>query len=216
MNTVYGVALSPYVRKVLWALEFKQAEYRVETVVPFQAPSSHFQRHPQGKVPCLEDEYVLLPDSAVICQYVDEKYPGNSYYPRDFREKARALWLEKFADTALAEVFLMFWLQRQVRPVLLNKPCDESAIQRAQRKAPALTAYLEQQLNSEGFLFAEGPMLCDMAIAGIFRHAAYAGFHVDGGQYPRLACYLERVWQTPLFTARLREEADMLAMFFGH
>ena len=78
MNKVYGVELSPYVRKVLFALESKDQAYELELTLPFKIADSYFSKHPLGKVPCFEDEYVTLPDSSIICDYLDQKYPNST------------------------------------------------------------------------------------------------------------------------------------------
>lgn len=213
MNKVYGVALSPYVRKVLFALEYKDADYQLEMTLPFQTPSAYKRINPLRKIPGFEDDYLTLPESSVICQYLDEKYPHNSYYPRDFREKARALWFENFADNHLSDVLLPFWVQRKVMPLLFGRAGEERLVRRAEKQVPAVASLLEKELGTAGFLFADGLMLCDVAIAGMFKHASYAGFDICPVSYPRLAAYLERVWHTPAFATRLADEKAMLAMF---
>lgn len=215
MNKVYGVALSPYVRKVLFVLEQKNIPYHMETVIPFQVQPDYLQKNPLGKIPCFEDEQVILPESSVICQYLDMRYPEPSCYPAAVADKARALWLEKYADTHMAPVLLTFWLQRKLNPVLLQKPCDDSKVQKAQAGVSHIADWLEQQLPEDGFLFAEGLMLCDVTIAGLFKHAAYADYLISGQDYPRLAAYLQRVWHTAAFSRREQEEQAMLRQFFS-
>lgn len=213
MNKVYGVALSPYVRKVLFALEYKEADYHLEMTLPFQTPAAYRDIHPLRKIPGFTDEYLSLPESGIICQYLDEKYPHNSYYPRDFRDRARALWFENYADTRLAEVLLPFWVQRKVMPLLFGRAGEQRLIARAEKQLPSVARYLEQELGSAGFLFADGLMLCDVAVAGMFKQAAYAGHQLCPVSYPRLTAYLQRVWHTPAFTKRLQDEKAMMAMF---
>src|SRR5690606_4492612 len=87
---VYGVKFSPYVLKVLVALEEKGIAYRVEP--PAQA------LHPLGKMPVLRDGDLVIPDSSVICAYLDRKHPKPALLPEVPAELAKALFLEEYAD----------------------------------------------------------------------------------------------------------------------
>src|SRR5262245_55656969 len=99
MDKVYGVPLSPFVRKVLLLLEFKGIAYENELVMPFSRDPNFLSKSPLAKIPAYEDEYVTLCDSTVICQYLDDKYPQSPLYPRNRVEKARALWFEEYSDS---------------------------------------------------------------------------------------------------------------------
>src|SRR5262245_19851389 len=92
---LYGVALSPFVRKVQIALEEKGLPYTITSPVPGQ--------HPMGKMPVLGDGEVLVPDSSVICAYLEKKHPAPAIYPDDPADYARALFLEEYADTHMSE-----------------------------------------------------------------------------------------------------------------
>jgi glutathione S-transferase len=199
------------VRKVLFALEYKQADFELVFTLPFKTPKAYLAKHPLAKVPCFEDEYVTLPDSSIICDYLDQKYPANSYYPKDFREKARAKWYEEYADTAVAEVLLTYYFQNFVKSVSgLGHP-DAKAIKDVQRKKePAMLGYLESIAPSSGFLFADGLMLCDIAIVGLFCCAELAEFSLCEQSYPRLSAYIERVKATKAMKKRLEEEAALI------
>ena len=60
-----------------------------------------------GKVPVIRDSAMgsdaTLPDSSVICAYLEKKQPNPALYPGEPFSLARALWYEEYADTALAE-----------------------------------------------------------------------------------------------------------------
>lgn len=214
MNKVYGVALSPYVRKVLFALEHKDVAYEIETVLPFKVANDYLEKSPLGKVPCFEDEYITLPDSSVICAYIDNKYPVKSFYPRDFRERAKAQWLEKYADTQLADVTLTYYFQNFVKPVVLKKSSDEALIRAVQqKKEPETLAYLERTLPSSGFLFSDGLMLADVSIVGMLVTGSYAGMTICPVHYPKITAYVDRVSQTAEMQKRLAEEKALLDMF---
>ena len=76
MRFVYHLPLSPYCRKVRLVLAEKRLpfELRLEKVWERRAP--YLEMNPAGTVPTLiEDNGLAIPDSAVICEYLDEAYP---------------------------------------------------------------------------------------------------------------------------------------------
>lgn len=213
MNKVYGVALSPFARKVMLALELKAVDYQTEMVVPYQVPESYYKIHPLGKVPAFSDDYVTLPESSVICAYIEQKYADKTpLYPRDFREAAQAKWLECYADQHLAPVFLMFFFERFVKPKLLGGKTDEAYLEQLQNnKVPSLLSYLETLVPEQGFLFSEGLLVADIAIATVFISSEYGGYQLPEKTYPKTFGYLQRIKQHPVVKARLLEEQEMLA-----
>jgi glutathione S-transferase len=129
----------------------------------------------------------------VICAYLDEAYPGHSLLPAGSRDRARARWLEEFADTRLGDLFIWsLFYQKVVRPLVWGEPGDQARIDKAlNQDIPAALDYLEAELPAEGFLFGEIG-LADVAIASFFRNGAYAGFSIDADRWPRTAGFVQR------------------------
>src|SRR5258708_5117911 len=104
MRKVIGSSISPFVRKVLLTLEFKELEYEQDPVTPLNLPEGFRRFSPLGKIPGFIDGAVEICDSSVICQYLEDRYPEPGLYPRDPALAAKARWLEEFADFKLLEV----------------------------------------------------------------------------------------------------------------
>lgn len=59
------------------------------------------ERNPYGKVPVLEDGDAVIYESAIIDEYLDEKYPQTALMPRDPAARARArIWID-YCNTRL-------------------------------------------------------------------------------------------------------------------
>lgn len=216
MTTVYGAILSPFVRKVLMTLEHKGIGYRSEPVRPFVNPESFARISPLRKIPAFVDEYVTLADSSVICDYLEHKYPQRSLYPSNPASRARALWFEEYADTALQELLgpgLFF--ERVVAPVMFKRATDTARVERSIQALPAHQDYLERELGGSGFLLGPDLTIGDLAVACVFLNAHYAGYDVDARRWPRLAAYLQRCWAQPLFRHRIEQESAPLAALKG-
>src|SRR5579883_2015251 len=103
---IIGSYLSPYVRKVLVVLEEKCIPYEIDPIIPFFGDDRFTAISPLRRIPVMIDEQATLCDSSIICQYLEERYPDPLLYPQDLVQRARARWLEEFADTRMAEVFI--------------------------------------------------------------------------------------------------------------
>ncbi|HEX8840451.1 MAG TPA: glutathione S-transferase family protein [Sphingomicrobium sp.] len=204
MLTIIGSYVSPYVRKVLACMNLKGLDYRVDPITPFFGNDEFRRLSPLCRIPVLIDGDFSISDSSVICAYLDETYPGHPLFPGHPQDRARARWLEEFADTRLGELFIWsLFYQRVVRPLVWGEPADEQRVSKALEEGiPAALDYLEEQLPAEGFLFHDIGT-ADIAIASFFRNADYAGFTVDAERWPRTAAFVERTLAHPCFAALL-------------
>jgi len=55
--------------------------------------------NPLGKIPILEHEDLVVPDSSVIVAYIERLYPTPALYPEDPKEMARALFYQEFGES---------------------------------------------------------------------------------------------------------------------
>ena len=190
---IIGSYVSPYVRKVLACLALKGLDYEVDPITPFFGGDEFERLSPLRRIPVLIDGDVSLCDSSVICAYLDEAYAGYPLLPQSPADRAKARWLEEFADTRLGDIFIWaLFYQRRVHPMVWGEPGDEARIAKAvDEDAPAALDYLERELPAEGFLFGDIG-LADISIASFFRNAAYADFAVDRKRWPKTAAFVER------------------------
>lgn len=204
---VIGSYISPYVRKVLVCLETKGLDYEIDPIAPFVGNEAFARLSPLRRIPVLVDGDLVLTDSSVICQYLEDKFPQLSLYPRDIAERARARWLEEFADTRLADglIWRLFY-ELSIKKRTTGQPADEAVLQRARGiEIPAALDYLETQVPADGFIFGE-PSIADISIACYFRTAAFVGYAIDAARWPRTAALLERAWALPAFRRLARFE----------
>ena len=201
--TIIGSFVSPYVRKVLACLNLKQVAYEVDPITPFFGNDEFERLSPLRRIPVLIDGDVAISDSTVICEYVDEAYPGHRLLPADPAERARARWFEEFADTRLGDLFIWgLFYPKVVQPLVWGEPGDDARVARTLEAAPAALDYLERQLPASGFLFGDIG-IADIAIASLFRNAAYAGFEPDGARWPRTARFVGEALAHPCIAALL-------------
>src|SRR5690348_898895 len=202
--TIIGSFVSPYVRKVLAAMNLKGLAYQVDPITPFFGNDQFERVSPLRRIPVLIDGDFAISDSSVICDYLDNAYPGHPLYPRDPKQRARARWFEEFADTRLGDLFIWsLFYQKVVRPAVWGEPTDEERVRKARDEdIPAALDYLECELPADEFLFgAIG--VADIAIASFFRNGAYAGFETDETRWPHTAAFVGRVLAHPCVASLL-------------
>ena len=208
---IIGSYVSPYVRKVLVCMELKGIDYEVDPITPFFGNDEFRRLSPLRRIPVLIDGELVLTDSTVIAEYLEDSFPEPPILPPEAKERARARWLEEFADTRLGDVFIWgLFYPKMVHPRVWGEPGDAERIETClASEIPAAMDYLEEQLPAIGYLF-DRISLADIAIASFFRNAAYAGFRPDPGRWPKVARFVEMVLAHPAFEKIGRLEAIQL------
>lgn len=211
MPIIIGSYLSPYVRKVLVALHLKGVEYEIDPIVPFFGDDRFARVSPLRRVPVLMDDQVSISDSSVICQYLEERYPEPSLLPAGLAARARARWLEEYADTRMGDVFIWrLFNQAAIKPAVWGESADSAAMTRTlEEDVPGVLHYLEGELPPAGYACGDRLTLADVALASFLRNAELVRFRVDARQWPKVAALAERVLSTEPF-ARLRPFEDLL------
>ncbi|MFY0533749.1 glutathione S-transferase family protein [Nannocystis pusilla] len=202
---IVGNYVSPYVRKVLVALDLKGVAYTIDPIIPFLGGDGFTALSPLRRIPVLVDGDLTLTDSTVICEYLDEVHPTPPLLPRDPALRARARWLEEFADTRMGEVFVWrVFAQLIVRPAVFGQQPDTALIEKTLREdVPHVFDYLESQAPEDGFFCGE-LSIADIAVASFLRNAALAKVKPEPERWPRLAGLVERTLALPSFV-RLKE-----------
>jgi len=197
---IVGSFVSPYVRKVLVCLHVKGLAYEIDPIVPFYGNDELSRLSPLRRIPVLVDDRVTLPDSSVICQYLEDRYPAPALYPADVADRARARWLEEYADTRMGDVLIWkLFNQVAIRPFVWGEATDTALVERTlATDVPEVLDYLEAVAPAAGFLFGD-MSIADVSIACFFRNAMFARFEIDAARWPRTAGLVGRVLATEPF-----------------
>ena len=120
---IIGSYVSPYVRKVLACLALKGLDdYEIDPITPFFGGEEFDRLSPLRRIPVLVHGDLVLCNSTVICAWLDEAFPGHPLLPADPADRARARWLEEYADTRLGDVFIWgLFYQKIVHPDRLGR-----------------------------------------------------------------------------------------------
>jgi glutathione S-transferase len=138
----------------------------------------------------------------VICQYLEDRHPTPALYPAEVADRARARWLEEFADTRMGDVFIWrYFNQLVIRKFVWGEEPDHELVEKTLAEdVPEVLDYLESQAPVDGFAFG-ALSIADIAVASFFRNAAFARFAIDAARWPRTAAWIARVHASPPFAA---------------
>ena len=100
MTTLYQFAASPYCDKVRRVLRYKQVPFTIYEWPLAEVPLIR-EKNPIGKLPMLDLDGTLIPDSTNIALEIERRFPTPPLLPADPVQRAQVLILEDWADESL-------------------------------------------------------------------------------------------------------------------
>jgi len=187
---LYDAGRCPYCARVRIVLAEKGVEFEDVQIDLSDRPAWLYEKNPLGKVPVLEEDAFVLPESPVIMEYLEERYPEPALLPADPAARALArVWLERFDDLLGRDYYAA-------------RCGDDDGRERLQ----ARLAELEEVLAGTPFLSGADYGLADIAyVPWVLR--ARETFAIDLEPWPSLRAWLDRLLERPAVAAEL----DVLA-----
>jgi glutathione S-transferase len=187
--TLYDADRCPYCARVRIALAEKGIEYETVEVDLDDRPAWIYEKNPLGRVPVLEEDTFVLPESAVINEFLEERYPEPALWPADPAERAFGR-------------LLVFRFDQLSKPYYALRRDEEGARERFDAELAKLNAALDARPYLSGREFG----LADIAyVPWILR--ARDRLNVDLHPYAALGEWLERLAARPSIAA----EVDVVA-----
>jgi len=88
--TLYDAPRCPYCARVRIVLAEKQVEFETIEVDLDDRPAWIYEKNSTGRVPVVEEDAWTLPESAVIMEYLEERYPEPALLAADPADRALA------------------------------------------------------------------------------------------------------------------------------
>ena len=179
MVTLYDAARCPYCARVRIALAEKGVEHEVLEIDLDDRPRWIYEKNATGRVPVIEDDAWILPESPVILEYLEERYPEPPLLPPDP------------ADRALARV-LIFRHDDLATPYYALRRGEDGAAERLDEQLRRL----DDLLSRQGWLTGVEYGLADIAyVPWVLRARDMLGVSLDG--FPALRSWLGRLEERP-------------------
>jgi glutathione S-transferase len=187
MTKLHGTSRSRSARS-LWALEELGVAYEHNPMPTTDAKSAaHLKLNPNGHVPVLEDDGVVLWESMAINLYLADKYGKNSLWPQDAAGRAEAY---KWSFWAMTEVepHLLTILRNRVMAPPENR--DEKAAQAAVEALKAPLNALEESLKGKEYLLGKNFTIADLNVAAVMSWIPM--MKLDLSSTPTVAAWLQK------------------------
>ena len=186
MITLYDADRCPYCARVRIVLAEKGVPYETVTVDLDDRPAWIYEKNPLGKVPVLEEDTLVLPESAVLMEYLEERFPEPALWPADPAERALGRLVlfrfDRFGDAYYA----------------LRRGEDEAARPRFYKRV----AEIDSRLSFRAYLTGGAYGIADIAyVPWVLRARDRLGLELD--QFAHVAEWLERLAERPAVAAEL-------------
>lgn len=214
---LYQTYASPFPTRVRLLLYAKGIE--VEIVEPpgfhasTEAKGDYLKINPIGRVPTLVlDDGRALPESEVICEYLEDAYPEPSLRPSDPFERARMRLLSRICDFYVVMAMVpLFNLSARSR-----RHWTPEVVQPATARLAEALAYLEPYIGAEGYAVGAALSQADGALAPQLVLASEWIPELFGRPdplpaLPRLAAYWAAVQTDPIVARLVRETREAIA-----
>ena len=190
MITLYDAARCPYCARARIVLAEKGVEFETVEIDLSDRPAWLYEKNPAGRVPVIEEDGGRpLPESAVIMEFLEERYPEPPLLPPDPADRA-AVRLLVFRDDDLT------------RPYYALRREEDGARQELDAALGRFDALLGEQPYLSGAEYG----LADIALVPwVLRARDMLGVELDA--FPALADWLARLEARPA----IADEAGIVA-----
>jgi stringent starvation protein A len=181
--TLYDAARCPYCARVRIVLAEKQVEFEAIEIDLQDRPAWIYEKNVTGRVPVIEEDAWVLPESAVIMEFLEERYPEPALLAADPADRALArLWVFRHDDLT--------------KPYYALRRGAEDARPRLDEQL----ARLDAALSLRPWLGGAEYGLADIAyIPWILRAQSMLGVDLDA--HPALVAWIARLLDRPAVAA---------------
>ena len=145
---LYNMYLSNFASKCRIAIYEKGARVEIAPIPGGDLKSAEYLRiYPLGKTPSLDADGVVIGESEVINEYLEERFPTPSLLPKDLEGRARSRWTSRFLD---------LYLEPPLRALFPQVAAAEKDTKLIADKLAEITLRLEQLEAAIGVPYAVG------------------------------------------------------------
>ena len=195
MIKLYGVPQSRAGR-CLWALEELGVPYEL-VPVSFTGDNKkpeYLAINPNGRVPALDDDGLILFESLAINLHLARKYgAAQGLWPASADDQSRAIQWSLWAANEVEPHSVGYLLHTRLLPEAMR---DAAKAKAALEALPKPLAVLEKALAGKQHLLGGGFTIADLNVATVLA-LAWMGKAFDGAAFPRASEWIARVHARP-------------------
>jgi RNA polymerase-associated protein len=194
MMVLYSGMTCPFSHRCRFVLFEKGMDFEIREVDLFNKPELIGAMNPYGQVPILAERDIVLYESNIINEYIDERFPHPQLMPSSPVEKARVRLLllnferEFFSHVAVLENYT-------------NKP-DSAAQDKARHVIRERLEQLSAIFQKNKYVLGETFSMLDIALAPLLWRLDHYGIVLSKNALP-LQKYAERIFARPAYVESL-------------
>jgi glutathione S-transferase len=215
---LYNANLSPFTSRCRIQIYAKGLDVELVEppggIVPGGSTSDAYKElNPIGKIPSLDVDGEIIPESGVICEYLEDRFPTPSLRPTEPLDAARMRTLSRIVDLYLVPPMQVLF--RQLDPATRDAELVREKIGEVTRSFDLL----ERFVGKGPFAVGESLSLADCALVPLLFFATRilpmlgAPSPVEGR--PRIAAWWEAIQKEPAPSKVLAEMDESLRQAFG-
>jgi len=194
MMILHSGTTCPFSQRCRFVLYEKGMDFEIRDIDLFNMPEDISVMNPYGKVPILEERDLILYESNIINEYIDERFPHPQLMPAEPIMRARTrLFLHNFERELFSHVLVLE--DCQLSP-------DAEELEVARNRIRDQLTLLAPVMSKNDFLLGEEFSMPDVAIAPLLWRLEHYGIELPRSAAP-LQKYAERIFSRPSFIEAL-------------
>lgn len=190
MMLLYSGTTCPFSHRCRFVLYEKDMDFEIQDIDLFNKPEDISIMNPYGQVPILVERDLILYESNIINEYIDERFPHPQLMPADPVQRGRAR-------------LLLFNFERElyVHVDALEKK-DTKRIDKARALVRDRLTQLAPVVTKNKFMLGEEFSMIDVALAPLLWRLGHYGIELPKTAAP-VQKYAERIFSRPKFIESL-------------
>ncbi len=156
---LYSLPISNYCGKVLHALRFKDLECEILPPPGGYGSEEYKKRVPSGTIPALDHDGVIVSESEVINEYLNEIFPEPNLLPGSAEQRAKIRILCRLHDLKLEPIV------RSLFPAMSPEKRDAEMVEKRLEEMEQSLERLRGLIQTGPFLIGHAPSLADCAFS---------------------------------------------------
>src|SRR5215472_565753 len=171
MLKIYGTSRSRATRSLWAAEEFGLAYEHIPIAVADARGAEYLKINPNGHIPAIDDDGVVLCESMAITLYFAEKYGKAPLWPASVADRGRAFQWSFWGMLECESHIITIFFNRALRP---EGERDEKAMAAAYDAIKKPLKVLYEHLKDRQFLLGSEFTVADLNVAGVLMLAPMA------------------------------------------
>ncbi|PAT34619.1 glutathione S-transferase N-terminal domain-containing protein [Vandammella animalimorsus] len=190
MMVLYSGTTCPFSHRCRFVLFEKGMDFEIRDVDLFNKPDDIGVMNPYGQVPILVERELILYESNIINEYIDERFPHPQLMPGDPVDRARV------------RLFLLNFEKELFVHVSTLESGDAKAKDKARAHIRDRLTQLAPNFIKNKYMLGENFSMLDVAIAPLLWRLEHYGIELSRNAAPLLK-YAERLFSRPAYIEAL-------------